>query len=287
MPETTVGQLLRHAQQVLAAAGVATGGLDARLLVMETLGLSNADLILRAEAPVPSGSAEMVSQKLARRCHGEPVHRILGHRPFHALDFILSADTLEPRPDTEALVDLAARAFERRFGRDGEFVFADIGVGSGAVAVSLLGLFARARAVAVDISAGALATASLNAARAGVEDRFLPVRGNYLDAICGPVDAIVSNPPYIPTHTLGELDAQVRNFDPILALDGGLDGLVAYRAIASALESSLSPQGDVLLEIGFDQQQDVTAILDGANFRLENSERDLGGHIRALWFRRN
>lgn len=204
MPELTVGQLLQAAQKSLHDAGSATAGLDARLLIMETLGVSAADLMLRADATVRPETAALLAERLERRCRGEPVHRILGHRPFHDHDFILSAETLEPRPDTEALVELASRALEQRFGKNGEFVFADIGVGSGAIAVSLLSMFANAHAIAVDISAGALATARLNAVRAGVADRFHPVNGNYLDAIGGPVDAIVSNPPYIRSSALAD-----------------------------------------------------------------------------------
>ncbi len=269
----------------LRAAGIEEADLDARLLVGAALGLDAAGLILRAGDAVSPERLTHVEAMVARRLEAEPVHRILGHRAFGEHEFALSPETLEPRPDTETLVDLAAEAFARR--GDASILFADVGTGTGAIAVSLLARFPESRCVAIDLSEGALATAARNAAAAGVGDRFLPVRADYLSALGKALDAVVSNPPYIPTGDLAGLDPGVRRFDPALALDGGADGLDAYRALTREAASCLAPGGDLLFEIGRGQEADVAALAKGAGFSPIEARPDLAGIVRALWFRRD
>nr|WP_209735614.1 peptide chain release factor N(5)-glutamine methyltransferase [Aureimonas populi] len=277
----TLGALLARARARLRAGGLESPDLDARLLAQEALGLDAAGLFLRAPEPVEPGRAARFDALLARRLAGEPVHRILGRRDFFAHEFELSADTLEPRPDTEVLVELAARAFR---GLREDILFADVGTGSGAIAVSLLALFPRAQGLALDLAEGALATARRNADQAGVRARFHPVASDYLSAIGGRLDAIVSNPPYIPSADIAGLDAHVREHDPRLALDGGPDGLDAYRRIVDEARGLLGEGGALLLEIGAGQAGDVTGLAEAAGFELCEHAADLGGHVRALWF---
>ncbi|MCM2504214.1 peptide chain release factor N(5)-glutamine methyltransferase [Aureimonas altamirensis] len=286
MPEApTIGELLAQARAQLAAAGIDSAAADARLLMMDSLGLTSADLHLRS-GQCPSRPVEPFRERLLRRMSGEPVHRILGHRPFYAHDFALSADTLEPRPDTETLVDLAIETLSARFGRATPFLFADIGTGTGAIAVSLLAEFPQARCIAVDIAQGALDTAMRNARDAGVSARIRPLVSNYLSSISDPLDAVVSNPPYIPSNEIDGLDIGVRRHDPRRALDGGADGLDAYRALASGAADILRPAGDMLLEIGAGQGPDVRSLMEQAGLAFVASKMDLGGHERALLFRR-
>lgn len=286
MPEAaTIGELLAQARAELAAAGIDSAAADARILMMDSLGLTSTDLHLRSGQP-PSRPVEPFRQRLRRRMAGEPVYRILGYRPFYAHEFTLSADTLEPRPDTETLVDLAIEALSRRFGRETPFLFADIGTGTGAIAVSLLSEFPFAECIAVDIAQGALDTAMQNARHAGVSARIRPLVSNYLGSIADPLDAIVSNPPYIPSNEIDGLDVGVRCHDPRRALDGGADGLDAYRALAAGAANVLRQGGDMLLEVGAGQGDDVRRLMQHAGLAFVSSRADLGGHERALQFRR-
>ncbi|MBB3935958.1 peptide chain release factor N(5)-glutamine methyltransferase [Aureimonas phyllosphaerae] len=285
MTAPTVASLLGDLRARLRAAGLESADLDARLLVAAALELDAAGLILRAGDRVDAGAAARLETMAARRLGFEPVHRILGYRAFGEHEFALSPDTLEPRPDTEALVDLASEVLARR--GDGPLLFADVGTGTGAIAVCLLSRLPHSRGIAIDLAEGALAMARANAEAAGVADRFWPLRADYLSALRPPLDAVVSNPPYIPTADLDGLDPGVRRFDPALALDGGADGLDAYRRIVEEAARLLPAGGDLLLEIGRGQEHDVARLAEAAGFVSMAWRSDLAGIVRALWFRRD
>ena len=259
-----------------------TPDLDARLLARDAFGLDAAGLVMMGLQSAEPDALRRFRAMVERRASGEPVHRILGRRGFYEHEFELSPETLEPRPDTEILVELAAKAIRMRGKPD--LTFADLGTGSGAIAVSLLALFPQSRCVAVDLSKGALATARRNAVSAGVGSRFEAATGDMLDAVDGPLDMLVSNPPYIPTSEIERLSPDVRRHDPMLALDGGADGLDAYRTIADQLRRRPDRIGDVLLEIGAGQGPDVEAIFAQSGYVLRETGADLLGHMRALWF---
>lgn len=279
----SVGDWLALARRRLAEAGIADAAADARILVAQTLGMDRTALLLRAGDPVADDAARELEHRIARREAGEPVHRILGRRAFFDHVFALSPETLEPRPDTEILVDLAAAELTRRFA-GAPFVFADIGTGSGAIAVSLLALLPASRCVAIDLSEGALRTARGNAEDAGVASRFHPLRSDYLAALGGPVDAVVSNPPYIESDAIAALAREVRDHDPRLALDGGPDGLTAYREIVRQAGALLRPGGDLFLEIGMGQGAAVRQLAAYRGFGFHRAAADLSGTERALWF---
>ncbi|KQT44357.1 hypothetical protein ASG43_13445 [Aureimonas sp. Leaf454] len=286
MTETvrTLADLLRQARHRLS--GIEGGDLDARLLIGDAAGLDAAGLILRGGDPADAELSALVEARVERRLGGEPTHRILGRRAFYDHVFELSPDTLEPRPDTEALVDLCRPAFERHIAAHGSCRFADLGTGTGAIAVTLLALYPQADAIAVDISPGALETAARNAASAGVAARFRPLLSDYASALDEPLDLIVSNPPYIPSAEIARLSGDVRDFDPRRALDGGADGLDAYRRIAGDGARLLHRDGDLLVEIGQGQASDVEECFRRQGLGLVASARDLGGIERALAFRR-
>ena len=288
MPEdiaVPAGEMLRAGAARLRAGGAATAELDACLLLAEAAGVDAAAMHRNATVSSSPALASRYEALLQRRLAGEPVHRIIGRRAFYEHEFLLSPDTLEPRPDTEILVDEARHAVAASIEATGRCVFADIGTGSGAIAVSLLALHEVAIAVATDISEGALLTARRNAEAAGVAHRMLPVRMDYLTALGGPLDLVVSNPPYICSTAIRSLAREVRDHDPLRALDGGEDGLDAYRAIAAASRSVLRRGGGVFLEIGIGQASAVDAIFGKYGFTLVKTSKDLGGTDRVLAFR--
>lgn len=262
-------------------AGLATPELDARLLAQAAFDIDAMSLIRHERDVLPEEWGVALDRFAERRLAGEPVSRIIGRREFWGLDFELNSATLDPRPETEMLVaDLVAFGQSRP-----ELYFIDLGTGTGAIALALLSQERRAQAVASDISADALATACANADINGVGERFSAVRSHWFDAIGGRFHVIVSNPPYIPSKDIASLERDVRDYDPLAALDGGDDGLDAYRSIAAGCKSHLEDNGVVAVEIGHDQAADVESIFEHQGLRLEQTARDLGGVMRALLFR--
>ncbi|WP_416797094.1 peptide chain release factor N(5)-glutamine methyltransferase [Ciceribacter azotifigens] len=280
----TASALIAEARRCFTEANLADPATDARVLVAGILGLSLSDVVMRGDIAVCREEAERVRAAVVRRCKHEPVHRILGHRAFYGLDLRLSPATLEPRPDTEILVDSVLPHLKRTIAEKGSARLLDLGVGTGAIALALLKECPQARAVGSDISEEALSTAESNAYINGVAERFETVRSAWFACIDGRFDIIVSNPPYIPTGVVAELDPEVRDYDPLAALDGGEDGLDAYRALAAGAGAFLEPRGLVAVEIGYDQKDSVTALFEAAGFSLLEARRDHGGNDRVLLF---
>lgn len=284
-PRPALGPLIRHVRSVLEQAGKQSAALDARLLVEHFTGTSRTDAVLDPERVIPMEQVEAVLAALDRRLNGEPVHRIIGYREFYGLQLKISAETLEPRPDTESLVELALPYVRRIAEEKGSCSILDMGTGTGAIALALIHEEPRARALATDISPDALATAMRNADINAVADRFETLRSSWYDNIDRRFDVIVSNPPYIPTDVIASLEREVRDFDPLAALDGGPDGLDAYRAIAAGAPEHLLEAGVVVVEVGYDQPDAVEAIFRARGFVLVEGADDLGGHRRSLAFK--
>ena len=282
----TISALLAQTRRRLAESDIAESDLDSRLLTLFAFGLDPAGLILRGGNVASAETAARLETIVERRLAGEPVFRILGKRAFYDHEFVLSAETLEPRPDTEVLVDLCRRPIETMLAARGTCQLVDVGTGSGIIAISLLALYPMLDAVAIDVSPGAVVTARQNAEMAGVSARFHGVVADYLSAIAGRLDVIVSNPPYIPTAEIAGLSREVREHDPMRALDGGADGLDAYRAIAAQAACLLVADGHALVEIGQGQASEVCNIFRQRGLDLAASADDLSGTVRALWFRR-
>ncbi|MGD9914425.1 MAG: peptide chain release factor N(5)-glutamine methyltransferase [Rhizobiaceae bacterium] len=278
---TTLSELLREASAALE--GIDTATLDARLLVEHFTGTTRADAVSRPEQAVVPGAVAAVRAALARRAAGEPTHRIIGWREFYGLRLALSPDTLEPRPDTEALVDLVLPVLREV---EGECRVLDLGTGTGAIALALLSQLPQAIALATDIASGAVEQARRNAETLGLSARFAALRSDWFSAVDGRFHGIVSNPPYISDKDFAALPREVRDFDPHRALKGGADGLDPYRILASGAASHLEPAGVVAVEIGYDQLADVAGIFRQSGFTLRNVGKDLGGHDRALMFGR-
>lgn len=281
-----LGALLRESRDLLAAAGVEDAAVDARLLVEHFTGTSRTDVLARPDLTVSGEAAAAVRAALARRRTGEPVHRILGRREFYGLDLALSAATLEPRPDTEVLVDRLVPPLAEIVRRRGTCRILDLGTGTGAIALALLAQIGGTCAVGVDIAPEAVGTATGNAAANGLSDRFEGLVSDWFSNVTGKFHAIVSNPPYIETKDIAGLAPDVRLFDPQVALDGGVDGLDAYRAIAAQAGIYLEAEGLVGVEIGHRQRESVTAVFASAGFALDEAAKDLAGRDRALIFHR-
>lgn len=280
----TLAELHREARRCLTEAGIAEAALDARLLVEHFSGTTRTQAIAEPDRRLDAAVIAAVENALARRLSGEPVHRIIGFREFYGLRLDLSAGTLEPRPDTETLVEAVLPLAKAIVARQGKCRILDLGTGTGAVALALLSAVPAATATGVDICDDALGTAARNAARLGLADRFTALKSDWFSKIVGRYDVMVSNPPYIRSQDMESLQAEVRGFDPHRALDGGNDGLDVYRILARGARGHLEAGGPVAVEVGSTQKADVTDLFRQAGFSLIEAYRDLGGNDRALVF---
>ncbi|MBX2806801.1 MAG: peptide chain release factor N(5)-glutamine methyltransferase [Hyphomicrobiales bacterium] len=271
-------------------AEVSTPELDARLLVLAALEITHEAYILNPDRSVGFDEARLIETMRVRRLAGEPVSRIVGMREFWGLTFFISDAVLDPRPDTETLVRTGLDILEEERLRDRELRLADLGTGSGCILLSLLSELPVAAGVGVDISADALAVAAHNAVQLGLENRTEFIPGNWCDNLLNNFDMILTNPPYIESGTIGALEPEVRLHDPRHALDGGDDGLDAYRAIAESSFDRLKPNGWILLEAGFGQAEAIISIFEDTIWRKSIVEkriyRDLSGVNRLVAIKR-
>jgi release factor glutamine methyltransferase len=280
--------LSRRAALRWSAARLRDGGIgeadgDARFLLLGVLGLEARDLLLAGDTRLAGHEAAALDAALARRIGGEPVARILGAWEFWGLPFRLGPETLVPRPDTEILVEAALAAVPDR---DAHLRCLDLGTGSGCILTALLHECPAATGFGVDRSVAALEIARANAVANGVGGRAAFLAGDWCDALRGTFDLVVSNPPYIAQAVIPTLDREVQIHDPIKALDGGADGLDAYRRILDGVRSGalLARGGTLVVEIGFDQAEAVRELALRAGFADRGLRRDLAGHDRVLSF---
>jgi release factor glutamine methyltransferase len=281
--EASLGAALDHAAAALAKAGIGEPRRRARMLLAAATDLSAAEIFACPERRLTPEQQARGAAMLARMAAHEPLSRIVGRREFWGLEFLLSADTLDPRPETETVVEAVLSRLPER-GRACRFL--DLGTGTGCLLLALLSEYPKACGIGVDIAPGAAVTARDNAVRLGIGGRARFVVGNWTAALTGRFDAIVANPPYIERDAIASLPSEVRDYDPIRALDGGGDGLDAYRAIAADLPRLLPPGGLFAAEIGFGQAAAVAAILGQHGLRVEAIVPDLAGIDRAVAARR-
>ena len=286
-PESKQGQTVEDARRALAArftaAGFDAAELDARLLLGAALKLDLTGLITSGPRQLTAGEAQLIEAFAGRRLSGEPVARILGEKEFWGLPLKLSAETLVPRPDTETVVELALELLRSGPRPDGAMRILDIGTGTGAILLALLSEYPEAFGVGTDISEGALATARDNAVALGFASRAAFVGCSYASALKGPFDLVVSNPPYIRSADIADLAVEVRRHDPHAALDGGMDGLAAYRALIPQAAQLMSEGGVLVVEAGYDQARDIEGLMTSAGFCIPSPPKaDLAGIPRAL-----
>jgi release factor glutamine methyltransferase len=267
----------------LKIAAIESADLDARLLTGHALGLDLTGLILAAQRQLTPGESARIEEFARRRLAGEPVARILGEKEFWGLPLQLSSATLVPRPDTETVVELALELLRAGGNLDRPLRIADLGTGSGAILLALLSELPAAQGFGTDISEGALQTAGANAARAGLSDRATFVACDYASGLTGPFDLIVSNPPYIRSADIAGLATEVRNHDPLAALDGGADGLDAYRVLIPQAAGLLAPRAALVVEAGEGQSAQIKALMTAAGLMpVIAPKADLAGLPRAV-----
>jgi release factor glutamine methyltransferase len=269
----------------LRTAGIDTAMLDGRLIIRYVTGLSDIDLIASPQTPVCDEHILQIEEMINRRQAGEPVSRMIGCKEFFGRGFKVAPATLDPRPDTEVLVEAGLRLLRG----EGPVRVLDIGTGTGVIVITLLAEMLSATGVATDMSEEALNVCRSNAVTLGVDDRLETVCTNWAGGVTGKFDLVVSNPPYIASHEIAGLAADVRDYDPGLALDGGPDGLDAYRAILSDAAGLLRPEGHVLVEFGKGQHEEVVQIAAQEGFAVIDGStgliRDLTGVIRCAVFK--
>jgi len=283
--ETSAGQTVDTARRMLTArfksADIESAELDARLLVGAALNLDLTGLITAANRKLTPHESDRLEAFAARRINGEPVARILGQKEFWGLPLKLSTATLVPRPDTETVVELTLEIIRAAPSR--ALRIADLGTGTGAILLALLHELPDAFGVGTDISLDALRTARRNATDLGLASRAAFVACNYAAALAGPFDLIVSNPPYIRSGDIAGLAPEVRDHDPLTALDGGTDGLDAYRALIPQAAGRLAPGGALVVEGGKGQSGPIEALMTAAGLSVQNPVKaDLAGIFRAI-----
>ena len=252
---------------------------EARIILEERAGLSWASIISNAHALIDEKALNSIESDLEQRKNGKPLSRIFGKREFWGLEFNVNEHTLDPRPDSETIIETALAHYK---GIDPPKTILDLGTGTGCLLIALLSEFKNAQGIGVDLSESALETAQNNAKSLNLNARSTFVHGKWAESIDQKFDLIVSNPPYIASKVIPNLEKEVKNHDPILALDGGEDGLQAYRDIFSDLSRILNDDGIALFEIGFDQADEITRLSKEYEIRLGDIIPDLAGNPRVV-----
>ncbi len=263
---------------ILKEAGIDTFDLDARIIIEKHTIYDWSYIIACPNSLVTKGEYDYIIADIKQRVAGKPLSRIYGSREFWGLEFQISKDTLDPRPDTELIIERALTHFPK----DNNLRILDLGTGSGCILIALLHEYSNATGVGVDLSAGAIEIAKTNAENNNCEGRSEFTCSSWFDSIIGKFDLIVSNPPYISNEIIPTLAKEVRNHDPILALDGGDDGLNPYKIIFPSLKNYLKSTGIALFEIGYDQEKTVTRLAEESGFTGIEVHRDLAGNPRVV-----
>jgi release factor glutamine methyltransferase len=272
-----IAQARRALAEIFHAAGIESPELDARVLIGHALGLDHARLAAAGQEKLPDSAALQIDALAARRLAREPVARIVGEKEFWGLSFIVTPAVLVPRPETETVVELALSLVDRA----APLRIADLGTGSGAILLALLSELPQARGTGFDIAADALDVARANAERLGLTERADFALRDFA-AIETRFDLAVSNPPYIPSADIAALSPDVREYDPRRALDGGVDGLAAYRTIAAIAPRLLAPGGRLVVEIGTGQTSAVSELFVQNGLAIAPVRHDLSGTPRVL-----
>jgi release factor glutamine methyltransferase len=274
----TISQAVADLTARFAAVAPDSARLDARVLIAHAVGVDPSALFARSSDMLSLETEKAIEVSALRRLAHEPVSRIVGCREFWGMDFVLTADTLDPRADTETLVS-AVLALREKYTAPRVL---DLGTGTGCVLLAILKDWPGATGIGVDLNPGAVAAAAANAVRLGFGARATFRQSSWCDGLSETFDIVVSNPPYITDGEMAVLAPNVARFDPALALRGGADGLTAYRALIPAARRHLSPAGRIFLEIGAGQAADVSALLARDGFGNSVKHMDLAGLVRCL-----
>ncbi len=282
----TISSIYQEIKHCFMLADIDNPELDARLLLQHTTKICREDFILKADNIIPIEQYNILQSYKKRRLLGEPVSRIIGKREFYGSDFLLSPETLDPRPDTEVIIEAIIKHVNSKPDLLKNCRIIDLGTGTGCIVLTLLKLLPHATAIAIDINSNAIKTAQKNAENLELVDRIEFICTSWTEENFknnfSSFDIVVSNPPYIPHADIAELAVEVKNFDPMKALDGGLDGLDCYRSIINILPDLLSPSGICFFEIGYNQAKDVMTLLEEKKFSEIIIEKDFAGLDRCI-----
>jgi release factor glutamine methyltransferase len=278
-----ISDALSQARQILNSNGVSDSRLDVLILLSYAISFSKEQIIFNPDFELNSAQQEKFFDFTKRRAAREPVSQIIGKREFFGEDFFVSSDVLDPRPDSESLIELVLKNFPKS---DHKLKILELGVGSGCLIISLLKAYQSASATGLDISEQALKICQKNSLHHKTAKRLTLKKSDLFSALQTKekFDLIISNPPYIPSAEIEKLEPEVRLFEPRMALDGGADGLNFYRAIAADAKNFLNENGKIIVEIGFDQSEKIIEIFAAENIFLTESKPDLSGITRALCF---
>lgn len=272
----TIESALKKGALVLKKQGIKSSDIDARVLMAHALGVSSANLLLQAHDGIKDDELERFMQLIQSRSVFQPVSQIIGRREFWGREFNVTSDVLDPRPETESIIDLVL---------NNNFTpkrILDLGTGSGILAITLAAEIPTANVFATDISDAALSIAKDNAHKHGVHDRIQFMKSDWFECVSGQFDLIVSNPPYISADEMLELDKDVVNWEPHIALSPGGDGLSPYKSIAKSLDKYLLGNGSAYFEFGYKQAQKVKEIFQDSGFNNTSIHEDMSGHQRII-----
>lgn len=275
-----LSELQKKITKILAEGGIETNSLDARIILREIFNFDEKELILNSDLILSESKISKVQKIITRRLNFEPVSKIFGKRDFYNSTFSISDDVLDPRPETENIVEIANNFILEK----GYESFIDLGTGSGCIILSILKENKNLTAVGVDISIDAIDIAKKNSKDMNLEKRSSFLVSNWLSSIYNSYDLIISNPPYIPSDEIITLSKTVKNFDPLISLDGGQDGLKCYKEIAQDINRVINKNGRVILEIGYNQAHDVIKIFESKELKLLKIYNDINGLNRILTF---
>lgn len=275
-----LSELQKKITKILAEGGIETNSLDARIILREIFNFDEKELILNSDLILSESKISKVQKIITRRLNFEPVSKIFGKRDFYNSTFSISDDVLDPRPETENIVEIANNFILEK----GYESFIDLGTGSGCIILSILKENKNLTAVGVDISIDAINIAKKNSKDMNLEKRSSFLVSNWLSSIYNSYDLIISNPPYIPSDEIITLSKTVKNFDPLISLDGGQDGLKCYKEIAQDINRVINKNGRVILEIGYNQAHDVIKIFESKEFKLLKIYNDINDLNRILTF---
>lgn len=273
-----LGTVYQDLRQRLVSACGDSADLESRIILEKRTGFVWSDIIAKPDITIPESHYHLIQEDLVQRLSGKTLSRLYGQKEFWGMTFTVTSETLDPRPDTETLIEHALTLYKDAPPQ----TILDLGTGTGCILIALLNEFKNAHGIAIDKSFAALKTAQQNAAQNGCTDRIRFICGSWLAPLNAAFDLIVSNPPYIASQIIPTLDAEVKNHDPILALDGGNDGLMAYKEIFSDLKKIMKKESKALFEIGHDQGESILRLVEDSGLRADSLVRDLAGWPRVV-----
>lgn len=275
-----LSELQKKITKTLLDGGIKTNSLDARIILKETFNFDEKELIMNSDILISTSKVNEVKKILSRRLKGEPVSKIFRKRDFYDSTFLISDDVLDPRPETELIIDIANKYISENNYKS----FIDLGTGSGCIILSILKENKNIKGLGLDISLNAINIAKKNSSRLELENHAMFLVSDWFSSVKETYDLIISNPPYISSGEIGTLSKGVKNYDPLISLDGGQDGLKCYREIAKDVNRIINKNGRVILEIGCNQAEDVIKIFEINKFKFLNKVLDINGLDRILIF---